>query len=276
MLTLLINLSDVSAANSSFNTTSLGKSAGTIKSYVETKHAVPETVTVAGQHVTSAQYLYLLTSTVQNINTGKAAPVTLKNVSEPTNPSETVTSGTLTKSEYLSVAGQLNTYMNTNAGIPNYVSTSLGNMRYENLVYTYSMILNFYTTQNRLPNTVSVSPWITTPEGSPMGFNAQSTVDSIGYSEAKFRDVQGQSSPTVMDKVGYGDCWADSGWLYNKLSAAGVPVRIMETSSGGLYYLHRWVQINVGNEWQTWNYAKYNSQHCGALGSGFFVVKSSV
>jgi hypothetical protein len=100
-------------------------------------------------------------------------------------------------------------------------------------------------------------------------------VNFIGYAEAKFADVQGQSSPTVMAQVGYGDCWADSGWLYNKLTAAGLPVRIMGHTYGP-YPVHRWVAINIGNRWQTWDYTKYNSQHHGALGSGYYVVKSSV
>jgi hypothetical protein len=76
-----------------------------------------------------------------------------------------------------------------------------------------------------------------------------------------------------MAQVGYGDCWADSSWLYNQLTAAGIQARIMGTSSGGILYLHRWAAVNIGNGWQTWGYQKYNSQHYGALGSGVFVVK---
>ncbi len=75
-------------------------------------------------------------------------------------------------------------------------------------------------------------------------------MDSIGYAEAKFEDIQGQSSPTVRDRIGYGDCWADIGWLYNKLSAASIVVRIMGYKSGN-YPLHRWVAVNICNGGQT-------------------------
>ncbi len=276
-LALFVNLSDVSAATTTFNTTSVVKSSDTVKNYVETKHTVPSKVTVANKNVISAQYLYLLTKTVGNINTGSTTPVTLKNVSNPTKPSETLNSGSLTKSQYISIASKINTFINSYGKVPNYVSTPLGTMRYENLIYTYSKILSFYKTNHRLPNYVSVKPWNSVKaEGTTtVPSKVQSTIDTIGYKEAQYEDIQGQSSPTVMEKVGYGDCWADSYWLYNKLSAAGISVRIMGTTSGGLYYLHRWVAINIGKGWQTWNYAKYNSQHYGALGSGIFVVKTS-
>jgi len=276
-LALLINVSDVSAANSTFNSTSVSQSAATVQNYVEINHTIPQNVTVANQKVSSAQYLYLVTSTVQNINNGNTSPVTLKNVSNPTSPSETTTSGTLTKAEYISIANKITTFINTNGRLPNYVTTSLGTMRYENLIYTYSKIMTFYQTNNRLPTTVSIKPWTTlsaTSEGASSS-NVQSILDAIGKAEAKFADIQGQSSPTVMAQVGYGDCWADSGWLYNQLSAAGIAVRVMGCSdTGGLYYLHRWAEINIGNGWQVWNYAKYGSQHYGKLGSGPFVVKS--
>jgi hypothetical protein len=48
----------------------------------------------------------------------------------------------------------------------------------------------------------------------------------------------------------------------------------MEASNpSGIYYLHRWVEINIGNGWVVWDYAKYNSQHYGELGDGPFVVE---
>ncbi|MDD1775173.1 MAG: pseudomurein-binding protein [Methanobacterium sp.] len=273
-ISLFINVSDVSAANTTFNTSDIIKSSETVKNYVETKHNVPSKVTVGKQNVTTTQYLYLLTSTVGKINKSSSTPITVKNVSKPTNPSESITSGTLTKNEYLQLATKITTFIDKYGRVPNYVSTSLGTIRYENLVYTYSKVLNFYKTNKRLPNTVSVTPWINSEGIKTNSSNVQSIIDSIGNKEAQYEDIQGQSSPTVMEQVGYGDCWADSGWLYNKLSAAGIAVRVMGTTSGGIYYLHRWVEINIGNGWTTWNYNKYNSQHYGALGSGIFVVKT--
>lgn len=159
MLSLFINISDVSAVNSTFNTTSIVKSADSVKKNVDTKHNIPSKITVNNKSVTSAQYLYLLTTAVSRIDKGSKTSITLKNVSYPTNPSEKITSGSLTKSQYLSLNNKIITYINTYGKLPNYVTTSLGTIRYENLVYTYSKILSFYKTNNRLPNYVSVSSW---------------------------------------------------------------------------------------------------------------------
>lgn len=273
IFSLFINVGDVSAANTNFNASDITKSSENVKNYVETKYTVPGKVTVANKNVTTPQYLYLLTKAVGNVNKSINKPITLKNVSKPTSPTESVKSGKLSKSEYILLAGKITTFIDKYGRAPNYLNTSLGTIRFENLVYTYAKVLNFYKINKRLPNTVSVNPWINY-EGAKTPANVQCIIDTIGKCEAQYEDIQGQSSATVMEKVGYGDCWADSFWLYDKLSAAGVAVRIMGTTSGGILYLHRWVEINVGNGWQTWNYAKYNSQHYGALGSGIFVVKT--
>lgn len=105
--------------------------------------------------------------------------------------------------------------------------------------------------------------------------NITAVLDAVGQEEAQFGDVQqitiyGIDDASVIEYYGYGDCWADSCWLYNKLTALGIPVRIMGYEDGGWGdgYRHTWIEINIGNGWQTWNYTKYNSQHAGDNGYG--------
>lgn len=100
-------------------------------------------------------------------------------------------------------------------------------------------------------------------------------LDAIGQEEAQFGNVQhvtiyGIDDASVIEYYGYGDCWADSCWLYNKLTSMGIPVRIMGYEDGGWGdgYRHTWIEINIGNGWQTWNYTKYNSQHAADNGYG--------
>jgi len=275
-LVLFVNVSAVSAASTTtVDANSIIKSSDTVKNYVETKKAVPSTVTVGSKTVTKEQYLYLLASTTTNLNKNSKTSVTVKTVAKAPNPNGNLKTGTLTKSEYVTLAGKITTFINTNGRLPNFISTSKGTMNPNNLIYTYSKIVAFYKTNNRLPNTVSVKSWSsiskTSSEGAPSG-SVQAKIDAIGYKEATYERAQGNSNPTTMEKIGWGDCWASSSWLYNKLSAVGVKVRIVQCS-GGSYPLHRWAQINTGNGWVTWNYAKYNSQHIGAIG-GYYVVKT--
>ena len=48
-------------------------------------------------------------------------------------------------------------YITKTKAAPNYASSSLGNIRYESLVYMFSKIIDYYHTYNVLPNTVLVS-----------------------------------------------------------------------------------------------------------------------
>ena len=100
--------------------------------------------------------------------------------------------------------------------------------------------------------------------------NTTAKLNAIGQQEAQYKDVQGASDVNSLTKFGYGDCWADSIWLYNQLTAAGIQARIMGyvNDGTGIGYRHAWVEINTENGWQTWNYTGYNSQHYGDVGGG--------
>lgn len=296
-LVLIFNVNSVSAASSSgtvitnhtttaaakqvtlkvnFTNSQIGAASSKVKSYYETNHKLPAYVTMNNHKVSMPQFLQLLTDDIYQLNIKKSTPVILRNVSSPSNPVENMSSGKLSEIQYLNLVKATRSYIYTTGKAPNNENSSLGKIKFQNLVYIFSKVVNFQNTNNRLPNYLSVASWTTsTTTTVKIDSNAQTIVDTIGFAESKFRDVQGQSSPTVMAQCGYGDCWADSGWLYSKLSAAGIAVRIIGHTTGS-YPLHRWIAINVGNGWQTWNYAKYNSQHHGPTGSGYYVVKSSV
>lgn len=159
-LLMFLSMGAASAA-STFTTSSISDSAGDVKNSIETNKTLPTSVTVDNQQVTPSQFLYLLAQGLQKVNKSSSNPatVTLKSVTAPTSPSESVTSGSLLKTEYLSIANKITTFVDTYGRLPNYVTTSLGKMRYENLVYTLSKVMNYYDTYNRLPSTVSVKSW---------------------------------------------------------------------------------------------------------------------
>jgi hypothetical protein len=296
-MVLIFNLGGVSAASTSTSTTlnhtktvtakqtvvkinftpsQINAAASKVKSCYDTYQKLPDNVNINNHKVTMPQFLQLITDDIYQLNNKKTSSITLKNVKSPSKPVENVKTGQLSKSQYISLAKATKSYIYTNGVAPNNENSSLGTIKFQNLIYSFSKILAFQATNNRIPNYVSVTSLTKSDKTSiKIGSNAQAIVDSIGYEEAKFEDIQGQSSPCVMQNCGYGDCWADSGWLYNKLSKAGISVRIIGHTKGS-YPLHRWIEINIGNGWKTWNYAKYNSQHHGPTGSGNYVVSSSV
>lgn len=160
-LLMILSMGAASAANATVTTSSISNSAGDVKNSVDTNKTLPTSVTVDSQQVTPSQFLYLLSQGIQNVNKSSTNPasVTLKSVNAPTSPSESISSGSFTKTEYVSLANKITTFINTNGRLPNYVTTSLGQMRYENLIYTLSKVMIYYKTNNQLPSSVTVKSW---------------------------------------------------------------------------------------------------------------------
>ncbi len=200
-IALSLSISNVSAADSTNITINNVISASSIvKSYVETNHTLPSTVEISGNQVSMPQFLELLTTALLNINSGSNATVTLKNYSSAAAPSENITSRNITKTEYLDIANRVKSFIDTNGKAPNYATqTSTGNtIRFESLVYMYSKILNYYKTNNVLPNYVSVAPWSSISIG-----NSANVIGSTSYGYVE-KEVYGNknSNQTIALIVG--------------------------------------------------------------------------
>lgn len=52
----------------------------------------------------------------------------------------------------MDIVTSVNNYINVNIRAPSYIASSLGNIRFENLIYTFSKILTFYGSNGRLPS----------------------------------------------------------------------------------------------------------------------------
>lgn len=162
--TTVNNVTKYKAAGSATTTFSvsysqLAASSKSVKTFVDKNKRLPNYVTIGSRQVTMPQYLNLLSNCVVNLNSKKTSSVSTKSgVNTPPKPVQSVKKGTLTKSNYVSVSKNVKTYISKNGRLPNYANTKLGKMRYELMVYTYSKVVDFYRTNKRLPNTVSVNP----------------------------------------------------------------------------------------------------------------------
>lgn len=261
-LVLVLNVGDVSAANSTsttkvskvtFTTSQISAASSSVKSYVEKNNKLPTTVTVNKRKVSTPQYLQLAVDSVA-LSQKSNAKITLKNVKKPTSPTQSLKSSELSKKEYLSLAKTISKQIKTTGTAPKYVKTSKGNMRYETIVYTYAKILNFKKANNRLPNFVSVEPWSTskpvTSEGSPASFaKILKTAAKFGYSGAA-------SDATGLERIGAGDCWAMSDYLHKKFKKAGIKSRIVQYPTSYVSN-HRSVQYYKGGNWVDVPYRSY-------------------
>jgi parallel beta-helix repeat protein len=184
LIVLFLNISSVSATNTTFSIDEVTNASSSVQTYVETNHQLPQDITISGTTLDMSKFLKLETTTIYNINNNITTEITLGNFNTANNPSETITTtGNLTKANYLTLNNNIISFMNSNGRAPNYQTISLGNMRYENLVYTFAEILNSYRIAKVLPDFIVVRPWT-------MVTNNKTTFISMGQIKTAADTVQ--------------------------------------------------------------------------------------
>jgi len=154
VLTVVSVLSCVSAVSLSVDEVGYGSSA-VVNHTLDNGYKIPGYVKVNGKNSTSPSFLNTLTKTVVQVNQNVKTPVTISSVGAAPSPSGSAT-GNLSKSEYITIAGNVKSFISSNGRAPNYASSSKGNIRYESLVYFYAKIMRYYQTNGQLPSTMNV------------------------------------------------------------------------------------------------------------------------
>ena len=167
-----------------FTTTQINDAAAKVKAFIETNHVLPNYVIIGTTQVKMPDFLKLLTAGLLQINSKTNTSITLKTIGTPQKPIESIKDGNIMKSGYLDLAKRVNTFMDANGVLPNYANSNLGKLRYENLIYIYSKILNYYKVNNVLPNYVTVKSW------SKIGTGSTSTNTSGSISTPVPADLQ--------------------------------------------------------------------------------------
>lgn len=139
--------------------TQLNTAASNLKTFIETYNQMPTKVTVGGQDITTAQFLNLLAQSILNTSGTQSNALKTQIIYAANNPTESLTAGTILKSEYLNLALSLNSFSSINNTMPDSLTTTLGKMRYESAVYLFLKVFDFYSTNNRLPSYVAITPW---------------------------------------------------------------------------------------------------------------------
>ena len=145
-----------SVSATSLNLTDAELASSGVKNYTIATSHVPGYVVVSNKNVTTPAFLNTISTYTVELNKNVKTPVTLTSVAKPQSPMGSA-KGTIKKSEYVNIANNIMGYIAKNKAAPNYASSSLGNIRYESLVYMFSKIIDYYHTYNVLPNTVLVS-----------------------------------------------------------------------------------------------------------------------
>lgn len=130
-----------------------------VKKFVEDNLATPNYSTLSTDDVVyPAQLMYMMCEAIIDISNGKLTNAyDIPTMSEASNPSGSVTTGKIAKSEYITLAKNVITFMDSNAVAPNYCTCSLGTIDFDAALYFYASILSHYYQNKTLPDSVSVS-----------------------------------------------------------------------------------------------------------------------
>lgn len=157
--TNVVQAAQLTSTGNSYTLYQIEDAAKRVKAFIETNKKLPSYVTIGTKQVEMPDFLYLIVSATVNINSGNTVSITQYSFQNPSSSVESLKSGNIYKSEYINLANQIKSSMGTNGSAPSYISTSLGNARYESLIYMYSRIVNYYGQNKVLPNYASLNAW---------------------------------------------------------------------------------------------------------------------
>ena len=275
--------------SNTFTAAEIAKAAKDVKLFIEGNKYLPTWITVGGVAVNQGQFLYLLTTCTSQLNSGITSLIALPSVSVASSPQEQITSGNLDKTEYVDLAIRVKSFIDSNGIAPNYGSTSLGNLRFESLLYLYSRVVAFYGENQNLPNYATMKPWssvvakepsvpaelqqylqattncqVNDPRiialaqsitsGATSSYQKATLVynwvrDNINYSY--YYDSKKGAVETLTS--GSANCCDHSHLVVALARAAGLPARYEHGycyfTTSGNWYGHVWAQIYVNGQW---------------------------
>ena len=214
--------------------------------YIKANHKLPNYILVSGKNITLSQFLYILTVDIIKVNSNSKTAITLKTVKTPVlSVTETFTNGNIQKTEYITLAKNVYNYINSYGTAPIIAKSSRGLIRYESLIYSFSKILGYYNTNNRLPAYVSIQRGIVkTPTINTSSSSSNQTKVVIPAAILQYLDPTNncQSNSTVIK------------------SYASSITQGLTTQMDKAVAIFNWVRDNIG-------YSFYYNTKYGALGT---------
>jgi hypothetical protein len=118
---------------------------------------VPDFVTVGGKSYTSAEFLYLMSKTIVNKNKAIVSNIDTVKVVKGKSVKGTDIKGKLSSKKIYSYSKHIVNYVEKNNKAPSFISTSIGKMKYETVLFTFAKYLSKTKTNGKLVSSVSIS-----------------------------------------------------------------------------------------------------------------------
>ncbi|MDO5850587.1 MAG: transglutaminase domain-containing protein [Methanobacteriaceae archaeon] len=142
----------------------IATAAKSVKSYVVSNNKLPSTVTVGGNKLTIAQFSYVLSEAVKNINAKKtSAKIYIIDVAKPSYKGQTI-SKTISAADVLKIAKDVSSKCKANNKAPDYELIGGKKANFDLYTYVLTKDLAFYKDNGRLANTVKALSSDVTPQ----------------------------------------------------------------------------------------------------------------
>ena len=141
----------------SVSVSSIVGASASLKKYIEVNGVLPKFITIGNSNYTMPQFLYLMTKATEEIGNSDSKAITAILVNASSKTSGDVINKQLVKSEFVSLAKTLADYIAANGVAPGNISSTLGDIKYESLIYAYARILSYYNSNSAFPNFVFVT-----------------------------------------------------------------------------------------------------------------------
>lgn len=261
-LTAPVPESDINPDNVSLS--DIIKAADYVKGYYEANGEIPSDISLGDGIVSSAQFLYLLSVAIGNIEASNSSVIDVIDVKDSQNPTGDEISSTLSKTQYTELANRVAKFIIDNGQAPNYATSDIGKIAYDELVDSFSRIVSYYGNNNKLPNTVAIK-WssggsslvyklaISLTEGLTSETDKATALynyvrDYISY-EFYYNTKKGAEG-TLISKAG--NCCDQAQLLVALGRDVGLTCRFVHgecTFTSGLRTGHVWVQFQINGNW---------------------------
>ena len=164
--TLIFDSSDVNGASSSSSTSDVTyvsvneivSGAQRVQAYIYTNGRLPAYTTLDNVRYSEEQFLYLMCAALLEIDSGVYDNIAIMDVSSAPSSSGDSLAGTLTREEYVKLAGRLVDFIIANGHVPNYDgSNPLGKLSFDNYVYVLAYALTSYGNNGDLASIIPVN-----------------------------------------------------------------------------------------------------------------------
>ncbi|WP_405276821.1 transglutaminase domain-containing protein [Methanobrevibacter sp.] len=198
-----------------------------VKAYIEDNEKLPSTVKIGGVTFSTAEYLYLASKAIVNLNSSKKSDIGIKVVKNPAKPGAASNLGNL--NNYLAVAKSVIKTTDSKGQMPDSVSSSVGTIGYKGLVYAFARVVAFYGDNKVMPSYVVIKSL--SSSSSTSSLNSKNTISNLAAYLAASTNCQVNNSKIkqLVSKL-------TSGLTSDKAKATAIYNYVRDAISYSFYY----------------------------------------